>query len=120
MNEYIEHRRDDWDNISRDYIYTPKTNTSENWERYSDAEKQSTMSFDACKQACEGNQRCLQWKYRTNECQLAENIRVGEPWDPELKKKVGEENLETYTSGWLVDRIRTYYKNFENCEVRWG
>jgi hypothetical protein len=82
-----------------------------NWDKLAEKYPDAADSSERCQAVCQEVEDCLQWRYTTSgdgECHLSKVIRLG--------SKV-EDNR--WTSGWLVNRIRTVTKEWECKEVKW-
>lgn len=116
FSEFVSPRlspsRSNWDNLSQDHKITRPADDEAlgegtAWYKLSDADKNSTLSFDYCKATCASYADCLQWRYKTGECALSKVIKLG--------RRVTGENAES-KSGWFVERIEKLTRSWEPCE----
>ncbi|KAK7204817.1 hypothetical protein BZA70DRAFT_280072 [Myxozyma melibiosi] len=101
MPYVVPHRRWNWDNGADDRMFTSHD---------PDIDEAAFQSYEDCKARCEAWDECLQFRYRTERCGLGSRLRLGEMVDGDDDN---EEN--SYSSEWMVDRIREMRKT-QKCE----
>jgi hypothetical protein len=89
----LQHKADDWSNMSDDVFYTKGS---------------STKSVESCERACEKDMKCLQYEHTGVECRLSHSIRLGEQRLPRDDEK--------HVSGWMLDRIKDFKKVHSPCQ----
>lgn len=89
----LQHKADDWSNMSDDVFYTKGP---------------STKSVESCERACEKDMKCLQYEHTGVECRLSHSIRLGEQRLPRDDEK--------HVSGWMLDRIKDFKKAHSPCQ----
>lgn len=113
----------DWDNLSDDVYYL---NTSSNLLSYkqlsraktnglSPLEKTAYLSFDNCRQACEADMGCLQYRFYHGICGFGRKIKLGYP------KPKNDDVLYKWMSGWNVDKIQAWVQEHDDCgdAIKW-
>jgi hypothetical protein len=77
----------------------------DNWDNVSSDEQDMKSSFDECKEACQGQQHCLQFVFdgSTSKCKTSKTLKVGKR--AELAERVA--------SGWLMDRVDVFLKDMD-------
>ena len=115
MARHVSVNRTHWNNISKDKEFiAPAEDADENskkaWEELSDIERNSVKNFDSCAEACLAWNDCLQWMHEDGICKLGKDIRLGE---------TDERHRDTWSSGWLQDRIRGMRDELADCKINW-
>ena len=112
--------RVDWSNLSTDMRYTPppadyldgKSYNGRTWSELNDIERNSPSSPDACHEACDDNEDCMQWMHKDNECALSRSIKLGGSKQPEQGK--------VSVSGWHLGRVEAFKAKAGDCKkVDW-
>jgi hypothetical protein len=78
---YLESLVDNWDNLSGDEL----------------ADFPDTFAVEDCRQLCEEDLDCMQFRYAPGKCWVSKDIQLGKPENPDLE----------VASGWMVRRIQT-------------
>jgi hypothetical protein len=122
--------RDDWDNLYSGpenarwnmlFDGVPHASHATEHTRHSsrDEEARATSgeaSWEACRESCNGNERCMQWSYsstptsnynenRETKCHLSRSLRFGRHRGVEAIIESGDRKLRTWKSGWRRDRF---------------
>jgi hypothetical protein len=87
-------------------------------------------SHKACRSACESNDACLQFSYRTSSCSVSSEIRLGRKATRQCLEysaaaskcgrtsldslETGEPRLDAVVSGWMVDRVEKYFNAMDH------
>lgn len=116
LERHIAVNRTSWNNLSQDRKFVSEhlqTGMEEDYSSLKDFEKQSVESEDLCAQACikQEDKQCIQWMFSPGRCYLGNVMRFG---------KSDERESEHWVSGWVPERVESYKKRFEKCEVRWA
>ncbi|KAF2993015.1 hypothetical protein E8E13_000830 [Curvularia kusanoi] len=85
------------------------------WKTIGTMVKDGADNAQSCKKVCTEVEDCLQWRYTTKgdgECHLSKVVKLG-------RKVEKREGTQQWTSGWMVERIRTETKKWECKEVAW-
>ena len=104
-------RRDDWDNLSPLEQIRPEPIIKPDFVGKFFL-NDSTISYNACRKACEVERKCFQFVYYKDTCKLDTSFKLGSPRYP--WKEDGEEIR--VQSGWMVDRIQDWIKVNSPCE----
>ena len=122
---YLEPRlvemREDWDNLSEDVYYLDTGVRHEEWESkraktelLTPAEAKAHLSFEACRQACEENDSCFQFRYHYGICAVSRSFSLGVPTKKEPRMD------DKWLSGWDVAKIKAWVKDHDDCgEMIW-
>ncbi|PKS13162.1 hypothetical protein jhhlp_000505 [Lomentospora prolificans] len=109
-------QREDWNNISEDFIYLTRAPTDDEKGRMVPDDKQSKFerlaptSLENCKLACEKKSECFQYAYwGDGKCALSKSFKIGYPTNHE------EDPARRQTAGWLIDRIKTWVAKQGGC-----
>lgn len=87
------------------------------WAAIGTMVKDGADNPQSCMKVCAEVEDCLQWRYTTKgdgECHLSKTIRLGR----KVEGKQGE-NVQDWTSGWMVERIGGETKKWACKEVKW-
>lgn len=116
-------KRADWDNLSHQTIVAPKPGKAGSVKHHD-----PSLSFEHCRQTCEGRKDCFQFAFHNSTCQLSQAFHLGEPRYPKKEKYTQlytdaqgmglEREVEReikYESGWMVERIRAWVENEGRC-----
>lgn len=110
VEQSLEPRRADWDNMSGDKVFSKKAENQRGgrkWSEYTPAERLAVKSPEKCEALCIKSQDCFQWRYQNGDCGLARDFKLGKP------KTTGGDNK--YTSGWRFDRIGAFRQKMGDC-----
>lgn len=113
--------RDDWNNAELDGFVPPTLDDESSLNPHE--------SFEACGQACEAHQNCLQWTYHLQECTLVRTIRYGKHQDPgftDADRRKGwfytwgwDAKDRGFKAGWASQKIQKWM-DARTCEkVMW-
>jgi hypothetical protein len=113
---HVSVNRTNWNNISKDKEFiAPGKGASDKdkkaWEELPDVEKNSVKNFDSCAEACLAWNDCVQWMYEDGVCKLGKVVRLGETDERPPR--------DTWSSGWLQDRIQGMRDDLADCETNW-
>lgn len=113
IDRHISSNRHAWNNLSQDKkIIAPSLATNENldFNGLEEFEQKAVESSSACEEACtrQPNGRCLQWKFKPGRCYLGDVVRFG---------KTDEREGDTWVSGWIPERVRSYKEELGDCSV---
>ncbi|KAL2755361.1 glycosyltransferase family 31 protein [Sodiomyces alcalophilus JCM 7366] len=122
--------RRDWDNLSDDRFYLDQAappgapghgRAFEDWEvdrakkkHLSPREKVAHASWQKCRDACDEEPKCFQYRWQNGLCGLSWSFKLGAP------AAKGEEEAAAFTSGWNMRRIKRFLEEMDGCdEVSW-
>ncbi|KAL1624387.1 hypothetical protein SLS56_007856 [Neofusicoccum ribis] len=96
VGPYLVAERDEWDNFADEEHYSSSGEPG-GGAGLADAERRMRpwFSADACRSACVGEERCLQWRYADGDCYHGSEVKRGH-----RVKYVGR-----MRSGWMMERI---------------
>lgn len=135
----LEPVKEDWNNFAKDVVYSVdqfELSMSDPLQtigsRTNEADEESAKpyaSFESCKAACDSYESCLQFRYTRGYCGLSKSVSLGQgvrvssatrqarKWaqtkfaDVNSKSFSQRQRLDTWTSGWRVDRIWSILEN---------
>ena len=116
IDRHVSVNRTKWHNLSKDRKFaSPQLTTpeAEDWSQLKDFEQKAVESQDSCAEACLRlpEDECLQWMYSPGRCYLGKDIRFG---------KSDEREQDHWTSGWIPERLQSFRRRFEDCQIRWS
>ncbi|EOD45739.1 putative glycosyltransferase family 31 protein [Neofusicoccum parvum UCRNP2] len=96
VGPYLVAERDEWDNFADEEHYSSSGEPG-GGAGLADAEKRRRpwFSADACRSACVGEERCLQWRYADGDCYHGSEVKRGHRVKYEFRMR----------SGWMMERI---------------
>ncbi|GME29162.1 hypothetical protein LQ340_003338 [Neofusicoccum parvum] len=96
VGPYLVAERDEWDNFADGEHYSSRTEPG-GGAGLADAERRRRpwFSADACRSACVGEERCLQWRYIDGDCYHGSEVKRGHRVKYEVRMR----------SGWMMERI---------------
>ncbi|KAH6606752.1 glycosyltransferase family 31 [Trichoderma cornu-damae] len=112
--------RPDWDNLSDDVLYLNESSNMHDGNQLRKAKKQGLSplekmahsSFDGCRQACEADKACLQYRFHRGICGFSWRIKHGHP-----RPKEGH-TLDRWMSGWDVGKIQAWVREHDHCDEK--
>ncbi|KAL7798237.1 glycosyltransferase family 31 protein [Trichoderma ceciliae] len=115
--------RPDWDNLSDDVFYLNASSNMHDDEQLrrakkkglSPLEKTAHLSFDNCRQACQADKACLQYRFHHGVCGFSWKIKHGYP------KPKEDHILDRWMSGWEVEKIQAWVQEHGKCDdkIKW-
>lgn len=118
--------RSDWNNESRDRRYGD-AEWEKNYEdpaEQTDATRTAPTSLEACVEACQQNQECLQYKYKPGKCFINMSVLLGQLEDGTRHEFDDEDFMEgpRWRSGWMMERIAGWKtgERMQCHEPDWG
>jgi len=83
----------------------------EEWDNLSNDEEVKTGADDSttCRDECERDEKCVQWRHIPGRCKIGHVIRLGE------RVAIGESSR----SGWMEHRIDAFQRELQLCEEDW-
>jgi hypothetical protein len=113
--DLISVNRTSWNNNSKDKKFVSADlagSEDTDFEELKDYQKKATQSEEACAEACmlEGEGECIQWMFTPGRCHLGRDIRLGSS---------DERESEHWNCGWVQERVESFRKSRENCDIRW-
>ncbi|KAF2250196.1 glycosyltransferase family 31 protein [Trematosphaeria pertusa] len=82
------------------------------WDKIGETIKDAADSAEHCQSVCKRTEDCVQWKYTPKgdgECHLGKTMRLGRKFEK-------REGRDSWTSGWMVDRIKKVTEEWGQCE----
>ena len=114
VSSHIVPIREDWYNLSDDQQYRGpgvKGDRQKPEAEQTALEKNAYKSVGDCKKACEEQERCWQYVFHNSVCGFSYSFRLGH--------KREKEDQGSFTSGFMVERIKKYVDK-ERCEkIEW-
>ena len=121
----LQHKREDWDNLSDDWYYLDKDSKDHEWEDWrlgrtrqesdlNELEKKAHLSFENCRKACESVDECFQFRWSNDCCGFSKAFMLGKP----VKKDSNEKKRSM--SGWAVEKIHKWIDEQGECKkINW-
>lgn len=121
----LQHKREDWDNLSDDWYYLDKEAKDHEWEDWrvgrmrdeadmNALEKEAHLSFEHCRKACESVDECFQFRWADDCCGFSKAFMLGKP-----VKKASDESKRSM-SGWAVEKIHKWIEEQGECKkIQW-
>lgn len=123
-------RRRDWDNLSDDRFYLDPDappGAPGHGRNFDDGEMERAKttnlsareevahaSWERCRDACDEEPKCFQYRWQDGLCGLSWSVKLGAP------AAGGRDETTTFTSGWNTARIMRFLDEMGGCEeVRW-
>ncbi|CAI4220118.1 unnamed protein product [Parascedosporium putredinis] len=86
---------------------------------YADSKKKTPQdkiahqSFETCREACEVNERCLQFSFKAGRCRIDFSMKLGKP----QPTKEDTKPQDRIYSGWMVSRITKWVDDHQTCKL---